>query len=549
MSTASNAPGELSLAPDERRTLLWIMLGALVLRLVWWRFDTFIAPDGFYYAELATALASGDLAGALSPYWPPLYPALMGLLSVVVRDVEIAGRLVSLLSGVAILVPSYLLARNLLDRRIATVAVVLLALHPMLVAASTKLLSDMLYVAMLVTAILLGMHAAFDDRPRRALWPGLLCGACYLTRPEGFGYVWLYLLLVPVVAWVRRAVDWRALATSLGLMLGGFLLLAVPYVVYVHSATGVWTISSKLNIHVLAGKENWYRLIDGEDLTHADKIFAGKRSERREEPELARRPGERPNVSGLGGIASSFVRKLLREYRAVLPDVFPPVVMVLLGVGIFTRRRREDQPLRELYVLAFSVATLLGYAFTIVEPRYLLGLVPLFYAWVAAGIVALWGRLGRDVGSPRIRWVERLVLPVLLAIMAFIWIQDLTYLHRRQHYRIGEETKKAARFMRDRGPDEPLVMVPSPDFAFYAGTDRFWYLPDEPVETVLDYARRRDVDYIVIDDKRGYWREGLRDLLEVENVPAGLELVYRSDEVRNGRVRVYVPVDASAAGR
>jgi 4-amino-4-deoxy-L-arabinose transferase-like glycosyltransferase len=529
----------LGLSREEWRRLRWVVLGALLVRLVWLRFDTFITPDGYYYARLGEALAEGNLSGVLSPYWPPLYPVLLGLLSIVVRDVELAGRLISLVAGTLIIVPGYVLARHLVDRGAATVTAVLLALHPMLVSASTRLLSDMLYAAMFVTAVLIGMHAAFDDRPRRAVWAGLLCGGCYLTRPEGFGYVFLFAALVPLVAWVRQRMDWRAMGVSLGLMLGGFLLLAAPYALHVRSATGTWTISSKLNVHMLAGKENWYRLIPGEDLTHADKIFASRRPAGAA-PALAERPGESPAVGGIGDTVERFVRKLLWEYRKIVPQVFPPIVMVLIGLGVFARRRRADQPLREVYVLAFAVATLLGYALTAVEPRYLMPLVPLFYAWVGAGVLALWRRLGRDAVTPRARLVEALVLPGLLAFMAVIWAQNLTYLHRDSAYRIGEETKKAARFMRDRTDGEPVVMATSPDFAFYSESRDFWYLPDESVETVVAYAARRDVDFIVIDEKRTWWREGLSDLLEGEPVPPGLELVYRSDEVEGGRVRVYV---------
>ena len=47
----------LGLSREERRRLRWVVLGALVVRLAWLRFDTFITPDGYYYAKLGQALA------------------------------------------------------------------------------------------------------------------------------------------------------------------------------------------------------------------------------------------------------------------------------------------------------------------------------------------------------------------------------------------------------------------------------------------------------------------------------------------------------------
>src|SRR5689334_6646877 len=84
-------------SPDARVILISISL-AFLIRLFFARYRYVINTDGVYYATLGKHLISGDIKGGLSTYWSPLYPLLVGLSSLVFTNLELAGRIVSIVA-------------------------------------------------------------------------------------------------------------------------------------------------------------------------------------------------------------------------------------------------------------------------------------------------------------------------------------------------------------------------------------------------------------------------------------------------------------------
>lgn len=75
---------------------------------------------------------------------------------------------------------------------------------------------------------------------------GLLLGIAYLTRPEGIGFVVLFLLWIFFFDGVKF---WNHLVRKLfmtGSLLIGTLLFALPYILFLHEITGKWIVSRKL---------------------------------------------------------------------------------------------------------------------------------------------------------------------------------------------------------------------------------------------------------------------------------------------------------------
>jgi len=547
------------------RECLWlgaIALGALVLRLVWLPFDPAIPPDGFHYARLAEAMRSGNLAAGLSAYWPPLYPFLVALAGLLVRDIELAGRLVSILAGVALLYPAYLLARNIWHRTAGYTLAAMLAIDPALIRNSTRLLSDSAYTLLFVSAALFGLLALFDDRRSFFFWCGVAYGGAYLTRPEAFGYVWLIVALVPAVAWLRSRLDRRSIVMA-GLLLVGFASVATPYVFYLREQTGGWTISAKFSAHLFGDAGLWYRLLPGEDLTYADRLWSDRPSERRAEParETAAESdaGEAPAVAprGLGTRLRVALHRIgggvFHTYRSVLPQVVPPLTLLLAGAGLFYRRTGPEQTAKEIYLALLILATLAGYAVTLAAPRYILPQLPLVYAWVALGWLSFARRFLPPPQVPRPggrRWraVEWAVLPAMIAVFLGTGLQEATFPLRSGEWAQGREIRQAGRWLAEHAEGSPVIMGTSPVVAFYARTYDFFYLPDDTLEAIRRHATRRGASYIAVDEVKGRRYEFLTPLIRGEEPVPGFELVYRSgDDVWRGRVRIYRPVPADAA--
>lgn len=198
-------------------------------------------PDGSSYLTIAR----GILRGQLSPeawIFPPGYPLCGAALSFV--GGAGAGLLASSFLGSVLLVA----AATLLGRwaglpRAGFVAALILACHPDLVLAGVVPLSEATFLALLVTAAALLESGLRPRRGFHAVAGGVLAGLAVLTRPEAI----LAVALLVVVAVARRRVAVAGFATAAAVVV-------LPYVVALHSASGVWALSLKPYVFVPLGE-------------------------------------------------------------------------------------------------------------------------------------------------------------------------------------------------------------------------------------------------------------------------------------------------------
>lgn len=503
--------------PTSTRTDRLIILGfvalALVLRLASLPRDAIINSDGIYYATLGEALRSGDLRHGISTYWSPLYPLLIAIASVPLGDVELAGRVVSALAGAALIVPAFLLVRQFYGRVAAAVVAALIALHPALIESSTWVMSDALYALLFTAVVLTGWLAARDGSPRMALATGLLLGAAYLTRPEAVAFValyvgWLLVLQLVGVATARRP---RAVLTAAVLVVG-FAVLAVPYVMVLHQRTGRWTISEKAdsNVPSLGGHRGLLQLTEDGRTTRMDQLFSGDEGAASPLPADAWTAVVPPPEVGPRRVPESTIqraaRQLWNEIREYMPIVVPRVFAIVgvLGFALGLRRTREWFA-QELYLLSIFGATLLGYALTVVELRYVYAVLPILLAWVARGVVemarVIVAALSRTADRPRVTpAIAAGVLSVPLVVL--LAVQGLRGRQRPVELRSTPlEERAAGLWLREHADSSALVISPSPTITYYANT-RHLYVPNEPLRTVIAYARHRGAKYLVLSERR-----------------------------------------------
>jgi 4-amino-4-deoxy-L-arabinose transferase-like glycosyltransferase len=221
---------------SARNYLIAAFCAAFLLRLFVLMQATCIELDGIAYATMAEQFARGQFGQALGNVFSPMYPAVVALFHLIIPDTELAARIVSLVSGMLVLVISFFFARRFFgDEMKATWAVVLLAFHPYLIRYSGQALSESLAV-LLFAVTLFSFYLGYHEKKR---WPlpiaGLLLCLTYLTRPE---YLVYYAPFVLVLLWRRRPAD--AL-----LFLSPFLVLGSLYLLHLHAQHNAWVVSNK----------------------------------------------------------------------------------------------------------------------------------------------------------------------------------------------------------------------------------------------------------------------------------------------------------------
>jgi hypothetical protein len=412
----------------------WVALGAIVVVALAWRALGALAivypsVDGVNYMTIArTLVRDGSLMfSTFPPGWPSIISLPLFLVGadepmVLLRTAQAA----NVVLGTVAVVLAYLAARRPLGRIGALLLAAFVAFLPDLVITATTDLSEPSYLAVLLA----GWWAL---RTRRDWATGLLFGFAYLIRPEAL------IVLLGVVA-LRSARDhrlhWKPLV--------GAAVFVVPFVLFVHRATGVWALSSK-------------------------GVFLDRAVEDRGPVEL---------LTGWFTNAGAFLGEL------------PPIVgwpVVVLAVWGAVRWRGPEL----LALLPVLIVPLFSFR---MDPRFWMPLVP-FVAWLAvAGGRDLVGR----IGAARPRGLAAAVLVVVAVVGTAIAA-------RPDFFRVGlnleaySGMRAAGAWLAENSDPDAVVVGYKPYVAFWSGRD-FHRLPErDDAESTVDRIRELGHEYLVVN--------------------------------------------------
>jgi len=531
----------------ECASVLGVMSLAFLLRLPVLRLQPLINADGVYYATLGKHLVSGNLQEGLSTFWPPLYPLLVGLSSLVFRDIETAGKFVSLLAGSVMVIPVYSLVRVLYGKDAAFFGAFLVAIHPTLIRYSTTIFTESTYTTLFMTVLFAGLKALSGGACAAFFSVGVTLGACYLLKPEAIGYVGLMAALTLSTLLSGNHLPPSEVLLRLMALLAGASLLSLPYILFLRRATGGWTISDKFRAHVYPSgswERRWFGLPEGRTTTLADRLYAGAS---RQDDSLE--DGESPaaDAPSLRMMAARSIEALRSEARHLIRGMTPPHFMLLIGLGMFSA-----EWWKELYLLSFFTCTLIGYALCPdeINDRPLVPLLPVTICWAAGGLKAVEDWLIKFFKQMKIWLVVPFINPatlrlLILTALVFAMLPWVVYDLMAIRAAPMVEYKEAGRWVKEHSETPPLIMAPQPYVAFYAG-GRPVYLPAEEYQTVVEHARRLNVDYVAIDEaliSNGNFGNNeysdLRFLLDERSHHPELKLVYKFDGMPRRKLLLY----------
>ena len=497
--------------------LLILILGA-VLRIIWMRTTSLVIEnEGGEYAAIADNLLAGKgyvgqgLTGKPELLFPPFYPGAIAGLALLTHDTEAAGRGVSLIAGLVLIVVLSRLTRHLFGEVAGLVAGFTAAVHPMLVGLSTAVYSEGTYFALVFSGVLLGVNALESRAMKHFVAAGLMFACAYLTRPEAA----VYPLALAVVALATVALRDRArlkpTATGVGGMFLMFALLAAPYVHFQHVHTGHWSLEGKspsnfaLGQQMRAGKD----VLDAyfgvsEDLRETG-VYMGNIN--RYVTDSSFKP---PAAEILGQAARAVPRQAKMLVGTARSAKFGGLLLFLaavLGFAVgWTRARAPAQALLAMALLSVF-ASLLSVQFFWARFSYIL--LPFLIVWGAGGIVwlaawvATWIKRRRLVASSA--YVGLIVSAALAVGVASIAIKST----RRAYDDYGASrdgariTREAGSWLKSQPPTDKVVMDAGSAIPYYAKAD-YIALPYCSSATAVRYIDSKQPDFVIL---RGLLRE------------------------------------------
>ncbi|HEV2764342.1 MAG TPA: hypothetical protein VGV38_15285, partial [Pyrinomonadaceae bacterium] len=250
-------------------------------------------------------------------------------------------------------------------------------------------------------------------------------------------------------------------------------------------------------------------------------------------------------VPGWTTMAVQLTKALKQEYE-LANFVFPPVLVLVAGLGLFRTRWTRERAGRELYLLAFVLATFAGYAVTQANVRSFIPLIPLLVGWVALGIfeVGEWfaetvkGTRAEGFARARGGWTVRLLLAFALTLSL---VPLAFFLKRGDAWGDYAGQKRVALWIKahNRRPDGPVIMSSVPIPGFYAMGDYRKLEVYESYPNMIEQARTRGAHYILINE-RDFKNQPLRFLLDdTAPPPPELRLLHKYRDPSGYRFFVY----------
>lgn len=524
-------------------TIAILLLLGFVFRFFLMRYRFAVTFDEVNYLKLGVSGYLNGLGDLMHTYWSPFLPFLISLFSPLFHDYELAARLVSIIAGTALIIPVYYLGRLVYDETVGVLAAGFVALFPPLAFQSTEILTEPLLMLLAASAVLFGAYMLKRYSVAFAIPTGLCCGLLYLTHPTGFGFLvvigfWIVLGSFSKLFLIRPLrIVWLAAP-----FLICFLLVSFPYLLFLKDASGTWTLSAKgaanqqLEAHV-PGDTDPFRSFDPvHKSVPIDQIY-------HQGDFLQATNGGSKQISEVH--VGSFLLKYLKNVYVMLqrgiPNLLTTIPLLLVGVGLFGGPWKPQQGKLILFLLSFIVFFwfVLIPAFHINE-RYLTPLWPICALFVAFGAVRVHSWLSGYM--PLVTFSKRWKLKpanmastlILSVFLLLVFLPELGAVVTRDANSADVladpvDQKRAGAWLKENASEPVVIMSRNHAVDVYAGNydiKKSVTIPTSSIKHVLEYAKLRGVNYLVINERYMSLYPDLRPLLESDGGLPGLDLIY-----------------------
>ena len=475
---------------NEKIDLAILFLISLLLSLYLFFQTHVLSLDGaFQYIPIAKDFVSGLYGKAFGHNQQPLYSIFVALLSQGVADYEQAGRLVSTVFGILLVLPVYFLGRRVVDDRVAFISTLLLAIHPYVRRFSADVLKESTYLFFLSLAMWFSWRTIQGEKRSPYLLIPLLSTFAYLVRPDGVEIliaVFFYILFLKTFN--SPGDRWKVIFL---LVLSSFILF-LPYLIYLRETMGVWTLSRAKTI-------TWFLGLSG----------------------------------SAGGIP--LIDRLLftlKKLNCEIFSIYHPLYIFLLVIGLWKRRAslfREGEGFLLLFCVLHYVALFL-LVLNITEwsgdgtvkavnfsGRHVLPLLLFSIHWVGEGLVVIYGWICKKMASSRLFLklsLEKKPMVVWAMLFLLIVVVVLPKTLKPQRYERLPE-KWAGIWIKNQSGKGVTIFTTLPRVAFYAeGVCEYIDFNKDKIDKVKSLMTEKGVLYLTIREREHYSFPEVRESLK-----------------------------------
>jgi 4-amino-4-deoxy-L-arabinose transferase-like glycosyltransferase len=473
----------------ESQKVFWMLFALCCGTRIYMFFSTYvIARDSVLYMGMSDLFQQGQFLEALKYITPPFYPLLLAAMKIVIGDPEIAGKMVSFITGVCTFFPLYYLGKKIFERHIVFLGLFLFSIHPYLVRYSAEVLSESTFIFLSVTGMWLFWKGLDERRHIYCLVSGAILGLSCLTRAQGL--IWAGVLMtVPIIFYFLRRrkeiYQGKEWISSL-LAIVGFFIVIIPYAYFLKGLTGEWTIR----------QSGAYALLMGTGSSQQQGLWG--------------------SITTLLGHPLLLLKKMgwnIGRLVLLLPETIHYPFLFLLVVGLVAWRQTERYSRGELYLAIICLVYILGHCLLYLKVRYLLPIVPFALFWAGRGfwVTMAWVQRFFARYIPKVKAKHRALVVTSFFLIVFTAVTTLpkTLLPQRLDKLDREEIghRIAASFQ-----GRPAIIASDPRIGFYAGGVVVEMKKVKTFKELLECARANKVDIVVMGKEALYTEGELGDL-------------------------------------
>ncbi len=447
---------------------------------------------------------------------PPLFPIITGIIDFFIGNLEVSSMVSYIIFGTFLIIPVYLLAREIYGEKVACISSLLLCVLP---AVSVKI-PFWCSMAEPPTIFFLywGLYFAFVALKCNTLRAYSLSAAFFaltsLTRPDGFVYfltIGLFLFFYQIF----KKFPLNKVIPLFGWYVIVFILINLPYSLFIHKHTGTWNISPKITTAIISyGPEFLYLPSGG--------VF--------DDPQI-----HSQKTSVLAFILESPTRIIIRILKNIrylwfvhIPNVFPFYLFLFVGVWLSNIRWKRDFIIKELF-LVIAIIPILGYTLSWVDDRFCVFILPVLLIITANGAYHIFQN------------IPSLKKGLLIIITLMLLFQCCDYLLDRCRYETqqGNKCKQVGKWITNNLPRTSIIMSITPRYAFYANTSRWCRIPFEEYSKIIDFAKSKAVTILILDKDTICYRPQLRFIFENDTIIEPDLLLLNTQVIQGEKISIF----------
>ncbi len=533
----------MDLKKNKNIILLGIVIIGFLFRLYFFQTYPYISFDGTEYARLGKnliergvyAFGSNNLDNT-GVIFPSGYPIFIGLMNLFFQDLFISGTVVSMLAGILSIYLIYLVAKELFGLEAGLFAAFSLAVCPPIADFSAKIMAESLFIFFILSAFLLFIKNIKSQSNFKSIFLGIAIGFIFLTKPEGAPFILLPLLYFYFARKNGKENLKKIIAGSLLSMIFLFAVIS-PYLIFLKNKTGEFAFSGKGGVNIatgefLQGRE--YQDVPGSEYFQTFRALDDENLEMGINKDFSQSFAQSIKKDSLG-----FLNRYIKNLYIGFYDLgiyILPSLLILPIIFAFKDRKTYKRP----EILAFSAISIIIFLILPlyqVRQRYLFAVIVFLIIFASSGYIVLQNTLKnlfcdnkkhfcRFFSKDSLEFISKNIKALMIAapliIIFFPLVKDI--------HPVFIEHKKAGEFIKNNisGEYEKLnIMAIKSTVCFYANSSCTG-LPYAELDKIIEYSKKKKVDYIVIDERYTGFYPNYSELINLDKFRNGYKLVYEN---------------------